>query len=405
MEEAVKIVEPHRTLPQSGSVPDAAVPSTWDVVVIGAGPAGTLAARQSALAGLSTLIVDAKRFPREKVCGGYLNARALRVLQHNELLHILPRQPNSKVLTLNLAIGHKRACFPLPPGQVICRATFDAALLENARAAGAAVLTGVPAVVDTHFDDGLRRVALGEGQSRACVRARVVICADGLSRSSLRHLPQSDIAVALDSRVGIGAVVDNCGDDGGFPTGQITMVVSRHGYVGISRIDQRRLNIAAAIEPAILSSAAPGEIIADILARAEICVPTALGSVSWRGTPPLTIRPRRVALERLFIIGDAGGYVEPFTGEGMAAALESAAALSPLVVQAAREWVPSLATCWESLHRQIVQHRQHTCRQLVWILRRPWATWAALAMCRALPGIATRLIANTTRTSDHAHGR
>ena len=50
---------------------------TWDILIIGAGPAGAVAARQLALAGLDVLLVDRKAFPRRKVCGGCLNERAL----------------------------------------------------------------------------------------------------------------------------------------------------------------------------------------------------------------------------------------------------------------------------------------------------------------------------------------
>jgi 2-polyprenyl-6-methoxyphenol hydroxylase-like FAD-dependent oxidoreductase len=50
----------------------------------------------------------------------------------------------------------------------------------------------------------------------------------------------------------------------------------------------------------------------------------------WRLVPSLTRRPKRVAEERLFLIGDAAGYVEPITGEGMLWAIMSACAIAPL---------------------------------------------------------------------------
>ncbi len=53
----------------------------WDVVVIGAGVAGSVAARQCAQRGLKTLLVDGRAFPRPKVCGGCLNSRAVHVLE------------------------------------------------------------------------------------------------------------------------------------------------------------------------------------------------------------------------------------------------------------------------------------------------------------------------------------
>ena len=107
--------------------------TTWDAIVIGAGPAGSLAARQSAHAGLRTLLVDAKVFPREKVCGGYLNHRAIEVLKQTRLAHLAVDRPEEQVNQLELIWGRQRTRFQLPPGRVICRTTFDAALLESAR--------------------------------------------------------------------------------------------------------------------------------------------------------------------------------------------------------------------------------------------------------------------------------
>ena len=51
--------------------------SNWDVTVIGAGPAGTVAAIQLAARGMKTLLLDSKSFPRDKVCGGCLNQPAM----------------------------------------------------------------------------------------------------------------------------------------------------------------------------------------------------------------------------------------------------------------------------------------------------------------------------------------
>ena len=69
----------------------------WDAIVIGAGPAGALAARQIALQGLHTLLIDGKHFPRAKVCGGYLNSRALQALREVGLGHVANRSPEFEV--------------------------------------------------------------------------------------------------------------------------------------------------------------------------------------------------------------------------------------------------------------------------------------------------------------------
>ena len=61
-----------------------------------------------------------------------------------------------------------------------------------------------------------------------------------------------------------------------------------------------------------------------------------------RGTASLTRQTRPIAGERFFVLGDATGYIEPFTGEGMAWAMVSGQAIAPLVRQGIKYWEPSL---------------------------------------------------------------
>lgn len=112
----------------------------------------------------------------------------------------------------------------------------------------------------------------------------------------------------------------------------------------------------------------------------------------WSGTPPLTTVPRWNAAERLFVMGDAAGYVEPFTGEGMAAALEQSLAVLPLVVQAAHEWRPQLAGAWQAQHRTQFQRRQRVCRVASAILRRPWLSATTLRLVKLFPNMAGYLV-------------
>ena len=372
----------------------------WDVIVIGAGPAGGLTARQAARAGLRTLLVDAKRFPRDKVCGGYLNRRALEVLHQTELSHLASDCPEGELDQLELIWGNRKSHFQLPSGRVICRTTFDAALMDSAQRAGVAILTGTSATVDRKLDSDYRRITAVCGDSRECLKARFVICADGLSRTSVRYLPELASITAADSRLGIGAVLT--GDFDVCPAGKIKMVLSRYGYVGISRIQPRQFNVAAAIDRDYLLHSTPATVVSTLLAEAGIRLQVDAASANWRGTPPLTSRPRQVASERVILLGDAAGYVEPFTGEGMATALESAVAVTPLAIQATKLWSPKISNYWQTLHRQLVRDRQRTCRQLAWILRRPWASFAALSVCRVAPGIAGRIIAKTSDPSTYS---
>ena len=67
-------------------------------------------------------------------------------------------------------------------------------------------------------------------------------------------------------------------------------------------------------------------------------------------------------------------------------------AVAPLAVSAVRSWHNTLATDWQAIHRRLVVRQQATCRQLAWLLRQPLAAAAAVAVCRAQPRIARRVI-------------
>ena len=109
----------------------------WDAIVIGAGPAGAVTARQLAAAGRKTLLVDRQIFPRGKVCGGYLNGQALSVLASAGLGDALNEARPAQLHRFVLLAGRRRADLDLPSGVSINRADFDAALARAAVKAGA----------------------------------------------------------------------------------------------------------------------------------------------------------------------------------------------------------------------------------------------------------------------------
>jgi flavin-dependent dehydrogenase len=368
----------------------------WDVVVIGAGPAGALAARLAASAGLSTLLLEAKTWPRDKVCGGCLNQRSLAVLGQIGLASELRRCGAAPIEEMQLVVGGRATCFTLPQGLAVSRAKLDALLVESAAGAGVEFLPEASAVIEPATDGQQRAVTVNCATGLVRVAARLVIAADGLARSSLRNLPDFATEATADARVGVGAMM--AGELPLVPRGRIVMVVARGGYVGLTRVEADRINIAAALDADVLrTSPSVGDAIGSILSAAGIAVPAGLNQAAWRGRPPLTSRPGRVAAERLFVIGDASGYVEPFTGEGIAAAFESALALAPLLVPAAKHWQGSLSEMWEAVHRRAVRERQGASRVLAWTLRRPWTTAAALGVCRAFPPAANYLIGRINR--------
>jgi len=330
-----------------------------DVVVVGAGPAGALTALLARRAGRDVLLVDRARFPRDKVCGGCLNPRALATLRACGLGD-LPRALGAVPLrAMELRSGTRSAVLPLPGGAAVSRRAFDAALVEAARHEGVEVREGTRAEVGLP-EDGARVVLLDRLER---VDARVVVLAGGLACDLP---PDLRVVVSRRARIGVGALTNGPGPS----TGTIAMTVTRSGYAGVVRVENGLLDVAAALDArAVRRAGGLGEAMAGL----------GVGPADWRATPALTRRVARVAAERLFVVGDAAGYVEPFTGEGLAWALAGARALAPI---ASAPWTAGAERKWTRGYRACVARRQRICRTVARGLRVP----ALVALATALLG-------------------
>src|SRR5262249_23451152 len=100
----------------------------------------------------------------------------------------------------------------------------------------------------------------------------------------------------------------------------------------------------------------------------------------------------RVSAHRLFAIGDAAGYVEPFTGEGIAWALTSAVAVVPTALKAMKTWTDALAKEWEAVHQGQIVRRQQLSRAVATILRHPHITRATVALLGRVPALAAPVL-------------
>lgn len=387
--------------------PGRAASETWDVLVVGAGPAGAATALHLARHGRRVLLVEAKSFPRPKVCGGCLNGRALELLADCGLDEAGLRRCGAVPLTtLHLACGSRSLDAPLPTGAALSRGTLDAALVERAVAAGAEFLPATTATIasdEADDDPALRAVRLTPAGTAigATATARIVVAADGLGQAGLREVPALHSRARPSSRVGLGALLDDASAD--FPPGRLTMAVGARGYVGLTRVEGNRLNVAAAVDSRLLAdSATPADVVRRILDECGQPVPAGLRSSAWHGTPALTRFCARHATRRLFAIGDAAGYVEPFTGEGIAWALLAAAAVAPLVESGCAAWRDGLARDWERAFRRTVSAGRWPCRLLAGLLRSPgWSAWS-LRFCRAFPVVPRMAIAHVVARSARA---
>ncbi|HEV2271968.1 MAG TPA: FAD-dependent monooxygenase [Steroidobacteraceae bacterium] len=317
---------------------------SYDAIVIGAGPAGSSAAILLARAGRSVALLEAKPFPRRKVCGECIAASNLPLLEALGLGAAVRRQAGPELRRVALWCGEESITAALPAGADGCppwglalgREHLDLLLLEQARAAGAAVLQPCRALA-VHGDTrgvGYEVAAAVTGSMQLLLRAPVVIRAHG----SWEPPPADGAAGRRKHRaadlLGFKASFRNAA----LADGLLPVLAFAGGYGGMVRANDglatlacciRRDRLAACRRAGDAAHAAAGETVETLLRRDCRGVRDALRNASrvgpWLAAGP--IQPGiRLGSGRAagFLIGNAAGEVHPIIGEGISMALQSA---------------------------------------------------------------------------------
>jgi menaquinone-9 beta-reductase len=305
-----------------------------DALIVGAGPAGAAAAFQLARAGHRVWLLDAQRFPRDKVCGDFVGPVALAELEPMGLSGLDAFQATNAIDRASLFLnGRRLICDSIPQvsglpghGRVIPRMSLDLWTAQAARDAGALLLEG-------HRVTGLERVpgavvavAEGAGETRR-IRTRLLIGADGSHSLTARWLrgyrvPDTDRIVAVrayfDGVAGPDDEADLYFTGASFP-GYYWLFPTGPGQanVGIGMVTETvppdRADLKALLTELIATDAALNR----RLSGARL-----IGKVrGW----PLTTYDHRLPIhgERLLLVGDAAGLINPLNGEGIQYALLS----------------------------------------------------------------------------------
>lgn len=379
---------------------ETAVTTPWQAIVVGAGPAGAATAMRLARAGWRVLIVDRSPMPRPKVCGCCLSPRALAELRRlgasmadGSLVGELPLD------SVRLVAASRSVRLPLPAGGVVSREVLDPQLVRMALEAGAAWIPQIAVASVSEEGDPCDPLIVSCRPMSAAphtlsIRGRVVILAIGLTDQVRLPGPTRTNRVQFGSRIGVGGVVE--GNVLDLPGGELVMAVGRSGYCGLVRLEDGSIDVAAAVDRRALSQAASvQEAVTRILGEADASGKRlALGqddlaAAAFRATPPLTHAAPLVAgvARRIFRVGDAAGYVEPFTGEGMGWALMSSRLLAAALLEAsdpATDYERSHAACFRRLHGR--------CRRIAAALRHPRLVDSAIRVARVAPWAAKRIV-------------
>lgn len=324
------------------------LPSRVAALVIGGGPAGSATATFLRNAGVDVLLCDRAHFPRPKPCAEYLSPEASRVLAALGALETVEaagaahlrgmrvRAANGAVIDGAFAAQHGFRGFR-DRGLALRREVLDALLLDRARAAGAEVREGTaleamaPRVRGRGYD-----VTLRHGGTTHTVHAEFVIGADGLRSRVARRLgvvrrarwPRRVAFVAHWRNV---AGLDDKGE----------MHVQRDGYLGLADVGDGLTNVALVVPSAQARAAStdPDAFVRAWITRRPHLAPRFAGAervTPVRATGPFAVRTTRAWASDAALVGDAADFYDPFTGEGIYAALRGGELLAPFVVDAVR---------------------------------------------------------------------
>ncbi|WP_342469217.1 NAD(P)/FAD-dependent oxidoreductase [Promicromonospora iranensis] len=303
-----------------------------DVLVVGAGPVGLAAAVHARAAGLDVLVVDRRSGTLDKACGEGLLPGALRAVQAlgvdppgHLLSGISYRSPGRSA-------DHR---FTSGPGRGVRRTALHDALRERAAGAGASLLHGKVCGLRQHAGgvevdvargsraDGSRADGTGEVRGPVTVRAGWVLGCDGL-HSTVRRLAGLEPASGQHGGRSTG---DRYGLRRHFRVPPWTDLVEVHWSPDVEAyvtpVGEQTVGVA------LLGSRAVHEAGFDVLLRsrfpelsARLADASPIGSLLGAG--PLRRRSRRRSTGRVHLVGDASGYVDALTGEGVRVGLAQA---------------------------------------------------------------------------------
>jgi geranylgeranyl reductase family protein len=298
----------------------------YDVIVAGGGPSGSTTARKACQAGLSVLVLDEAKFPRPKPCAGGIPFRVTELLDF-DISSVVHRKISG--FSLFTPPDNRIDCIPEErsrPGYMVMREDFDNLLLQKAAEAGAEVRDGV-GVLDISETSNEIVIVTTEGDTQ---RSKYLVGADGINSTVAKDMrfysgwrgDTAMVAIEIEAEVGENKVREICGEPSGYDADLFFLNFGDvpYGYIwcfpkksvlslGICCRQDMATNIRSVfntwfekfkekygLEPMIVS---------DTSARFPIKI-----------TSPL-------AKGRVLLVGDAAGFVDAFTGEGIAHAIHS----------------------------------------------------------------------------------
>lgn len=319
-----------------------------EVIVVGGGPAGASTAWALAREGVDVLVLDRAKFPRDKICAEYLSPQASRILSDMGVLDEIERSnpghlagmsvraPNGFIANGEFASNHGFHGFR-DKGLAVRRTILDDIVLRGARAAGARIEESVR-VTDVTRDVAARvnGVSAMANDGQPCtLRARYVVGADGLRSVIGRRLGLVRTSRIWPRRIALVAHYRNV--QGVTDMGE--MHVDYDGYFGIVDVGEGTMNVAVVVPMSRAREIGDDKIgfFENWIASRPHLAKRFEGSERMtpvRATGPFATASRRAWSPGAALVGDAADFFDPFTGEGIYAALRGGELLAPYLMDA-----------------------------------------------------------------------
>lgn len=318
-------------------------PNTFDVAIAGAGPAGCAAAIHLALAGARVLLIEEKRFPRQKLCGEFISPECL---GHFEQLGVSDQMSRAggAVVAQTVFYSRRGKSVTIPSEWFktntkalgLSRSEMDHQLLARAKAVGVMVLEESHASRLLCEDQKVRGLQVRNGDAMRAYEALITIDATGRNRSLARQLdPQRTAQRKQNPLVAFKVHLENAR----VAAGACEIYFYKGGYGGLSSVEGGLSNLCfiVAAKDVRRYASNPDLVMGEVVmqnSRAAYTLANATTRTPWLSVSLETFGRRRlVPAQGLLTIGDAASFIDPFTGSGMLMALESGQMAAAVIVK------------------------------------------------------------------------
>jgi flavin-dependent dehydrogenase len=373
------------------------VGQTRDVVVLGAGLAGSSAAYVLAKQGWDVVLLERHTFPRHKVCGEFLSPEAQASLRAMGLYERVEGLTPARIEQAKLVSPMGLAVYIALPGQAwgISRFALDAALAAAAVKNGVDLRFGVTATAVSQTKDGFEIVVRSK-QELAIIRARAVLAACG--RYSRAGLPPRAASKRRPVYIGV-----KCHYEGVTMPPQVELFFFSGGYVGVCPVEGSRVNLCALVSSTLFARTGQGlqGILAWVVGQNLGLARRLSGGKILPDTEvavaPVDIQRPAAPWDGMACLGDTAVMIPPLCGDGMAMALRSAELCVPLAHDflcgrlSLTAWAAAYCSAWQAEFERPTR----LGRYLQAILGIPLLSEAILGLGRLAPPLAKTLVRAT----------